>query len=279
MEEKKNKKYIIMIVILVILLLGSIGYIVYDKFIKEDEIVENNENQNNDSNNNNQDNESNNEEENKWSEEDIAIIRNDLHNIFDCTNGAKMCDELMWYTAMIPSIDENENYDFFELAAPFIMKYFHDFEFETASWYYGGIYLVSDQDLETFNEYFNINFNYEEYDGLYGFGTYENLIKECENTELYGDNCKYLEDYNKYANKGYKIAAIIGDGFGSHGTEFEIETITKNTYNDKYTVSVLVKPNELLEDIIDEKIEIHTKVEVEIVDEHPRYGSMMIESV
>ena len=40
---KENKKYVIVIVILVILLLGSIGYIVYDNFIKEDEIVENNE--------------------------------------------------------------------------------------------------------------------------------------------------------------------------------------------------------------------------------------------
>ena len=32
---------------------------------------------------------------------------------------------MMWYTVMIPSLDENEDYDFFEQAAPFIMKYFH----------------------------------------------------------------------------------------------------------------------------------------------------------
>ena len=43
MEEKKNKKYITIIVILIILLIGSVGYIVYNEFIKKGEIVENNE--------------------------------------------------------------------------------------------------------------------------------------------------------------------------------------------------------------------------------------------
>lgn len=74
LEEKKNKKYII--VILVILLLGSIGYIVYDNFIKEDEIVENNENQNN----NNQNNESTNEEENNLTEEELNKLGESLFN-------------------------------------------------------------------------------------------------------------------------------------------------------------------------------------------------------
>ena len=51
MEEKKNKSLIIIIVILVILLSCSVGYIVYDNFIKEDEVTENNDNQNNGGNN------------------------------------------------------------------------------------------------------------------------------------------------------------------------------------------------------------------------------------
>ena len=61
MKEKKNTKFIIIIVILIILLIGCVGYIVYDNFIKEDEVVENNENQNNNS--DNQDNEENNNNE------------------------------------------------------------------------------------------------------------------------------------------------------------------------------------------------------------------------
>ena len=276
MAENKNTKFIVIIIILVILLIGCVSYIVYDNFIKEDEIVENNSNNNQ----TNEENKQNDIEENDElsEEEEIAIIRNDLQNIFDCTNGDKMCDEMMWYTVMIPSLDENEDYDFFEQAAPFIMKYFHDLEFETASWYYGGIYLVSNQDLETFNEYFNINFNYEEYDGLYGFESYENLIKECENTDLYGENCKFLDSYNKYANKGYKIAAVIGDGFGSHGTTFEIEDIYK--YNDKYKADVLVSnKNSYIPGFeFNELKEIHTSVEIEIVNGHPRYGSMIVES-
>ena len=80
MEENKNKSLII-IVILVILLLGSIGYIVYDNFIKEDEVVENN-----DKNNNNQDNEQNNEEDEiqlPKEDEEVANIGRDL---FERTN-------------------------------------------------------------------------------------------------------------------------------------------------------------------------------------------------
>ena len=87
MEEKKNKSLIIIIVILVILLLGSIGYIVYDNFIKEDEVTENNDIQNNnnndnqDNNNDNQDNGGNNEEENdELSEEELERLGENLFN-------------------------------------------------------------------------------------------------------------------------------------------------------------------------------------------------------
>ena len=69
-EEKKNKKLYIIIAILTILLIDSVGYIVYNEFIKKDETIENNENTNTDK--NNQDNESNNEKENnKLSEEEL----------------------------------------------------------------------------------------------------------------------------------------------------------------------------------------------------------------
>ena len=73
MEEKKNKSLIVIIVILVILLFCSIGYIVYDNFIKEDEVVDNN-------NNDNQDNEQDNEEENELSEEEIDELGKSLFN-------------------------------------------------------------------------------------------------------------------------------------------------------------------------------------------------------
>ena len=87
MEEKKNKSLIIIIVILVILLSCSVGYIVYDNFIKEDEVTENNDIQNNnnndnqDNNNDNQDNGGNNEEENdELSEEELERLGENLFN-------------------------------------------------------------------------------------------------------------------------------------------------------------------------------------------------------
>ena len=81
MEEKKNKRLIIIIVILTILLLGSIGYIVYDNFIKEDEVVENN-----DKNNNNQDNEQNDEEDEIQLPEEDEEVANIGRDLFERTN-------------------------------------------------------------------------------------------------------------------------------------------------------------------------------------------------
>lgn len=78
MEEKKNTRFIVIIVILVILLSCCIGYIVYDNFIKEDEIVENN-----DKNNDNQNNEQNDNKEDKLSEEELDELGLEL---FDRTN-------------------------------------------------------------------------------------------------------------------------------------------------------------------------------------------------
>ena len=81
MEEKKNTKFIVIIVILVVLLSCCIGYIVYDNFIKEDEVVDNNQNNNND-NKDNQDTEQNNEadDEIQLPEEDkeVASLGRDL---------------------------------------------------------------------------------------------------------------------------------------------------------------------------------------------------------
>ena len=266
MEEKKNKSLII-IVILVILLLGSIGYIVYDNFIKEDEVVENN-----DKNNNNQDNEQNDNNEDKLSEEEeIAIIENELGKIFACTNADEMCVEYMWYSSMIPEItNEDLNYDFFELAAPYIMEGIYNQEYIGVPWEFGTVYLMSDEQEEEYKNFFDIDLTFEEYDGLFGFGSYDNLLEYCNGNA----DCEYLDNYNKYGNKGYKIAYAIGDGFGSHGTHFEIEDITKN--NDRYRADVLVTPNELWLNEDTKNIAIHTSVDVEVVDGHVKFGSMIV---
>ena len=83
MAEKKNTKFIVIIIILVILLIGCISYIVYDNFIKEDEITENNDKDNNNSNNEQN---NNNEEDNiqlPEEDEEVASIGRDL---FERTN-------------------------------------------------------------------------------------------------------------------------------------------------------------------------------------------------
>ena len=64
--EEKNTKFIVIIVILIILLSCCIGYIVYDNFIKEDEIVENNDKDNN--------------EENELTEEELNELGETLFN-------------------------------------------------------------------------------------------------------------------------------------------------------------------------------------------------------
>ena len=73
--EEKNTKFIVIIVILIILLSCCIGYIVYDNFIKEDEMVENN-----DKFNDNQGNEQNNSEDDKLSEEELNELGETLFN-------------------------------------------------------------------------------------------------------------------------------------------------------------------------------------------------------
>ncbi len=91
MEEKKNKGLYIVIIMLTILLICSLGYIVYNEFIKENETVENNENPNN----NNQDNESN-EEENNLTEEELNKLglelfsRTNIESISYITSGNYM---------------------------------------------------------------------------------------------------------------------------------------------------------------------------------------------
>lgn len=73
MEEKKNKGLYIVIIILTILLICSLGYIVYNEFIKENEIVENNEEK-----------EDNNLEDEQTKKEKISEnTLNDLNNIIE----------------------------------------------------------------------------------------------------------------------------------------------------------------------------------------------------
>ncbi len=271
MKEKKNTKFIIIIVILIILLIGCVGYIVYDTFIKEDEVVENNDNQNNNSDNQDNEENNNNEEDELSEEEEIAIIEDELGKIFTCTNGDDFCVEYMWYSVMIPDITNQDlNYDFFELAAPYIMEGVYNQEYINVNWQLGTVYLMTEGQEEEFSNYFDIDLTFDEYDGLYGFGSYDNLLESCSDDT----NCEYIDNYNKYGNKGYKIAYAVGDGFGSHGTHFEIEDITKN--NDKYKVDVLVTPDELWLNEETKNIAIHTSVDVEIVDGHCKFGSMIV---
>ena len=276
-EQKKNKKLYIIIAILTILLIGSVGYIVYNEFIKKDETIENNELNNNQEENNetnNEEEQKNNNEENKLSEEEeIAIIKKELGKIFSCTNGEEMCVEYMQYSTMLPEIDDEDlNYDFFKLAAPYIMEAIYNLNYINVDWLYGIVYLMTDNQEQKYSDYFDFDLMFDTYDGLYGFKNYEDMLEYCNNDI----NCTFINNYNNYKDKGYKIAYIVGDGFGSHGTDFKIETITKNANDDKYTVKVLVTPNEIWEEIIDEKIEIHTNVEVEIVNGHCKFGSMIV---
>ena len=83
MEGKKNTKFIVIIAIFVILLMGCVSYIVYDNFIKEDEIVNNNNQNNNDIQNDDQNNDE--DENNKLSEEELNKLGLEL---FSRTNTA-----------------------------------------------------------------------------------------------------------------------------------------------------------------------------------------------
>ena len=59
-----------------------------------------------------------------------------------------------------------------------------------------------------------------------------------------------------------------------HINNFEIEDITKN--NDRYRADVLVTPNELWLNEDTKNIAIHTSVDVEVVDGHVKFGSMIV---
>ena len=265
MEEKKNTKFIVIIVILVILLSCCIGYIVYDNFIKEDEIVENN-----DKNNDNQNNEQNDNKEDKLSEEEeIAIVENELGKIFACASEVTNSNEYCYLigNALQALLDSSKitEFDFFKELAPEIMQYKGLIEYiklpnnTLNSRYYC---LMTNEQEQLFSDYFNIDLKFIDYDGLSGFNSYDEMYEYCQ----FDDECIYVKNYNEYANKGYKLAYVEEQALGYRSISLSIVDVT-SLGNSVYEVNVKID--------IDNKIS-ETSTEVEVVDEHAKFGSMIV---
>lgn len=271
LEEKKNKKYIIVIVILVILLLGSIGYIVYDKFIKEDETVENNElnNQQEENDENDTEEEQNNNEENKLSEEEkIAIIKKELGDIFDYINDTKEAnffeDEDNGYlnACMLLGTDIYEPIeDIFEIIGPLIMDCYYNHDYLGFTEELGGGALLTDEQIADYDNYFETEFH---------FSTFTPINPSYYQSSGYSEWYEIIKkEYELYNGKNYKIAYTYGDGFGVNPNIFEIVDIYKK--NDKYIVETKITMNEYNNTNI-----YNGKIEVEIVDGHSKFGTFKI---
>ncbi|HIU11636.1 MAG TPA: hypothetical protein IAB65_02935 [Candidatus Onthocola stercorigallinarum] len=275
MEEKKNKSLIIIIVILIILLIGSIGYIVYDNFIKEDEVVENNDNQNNND-NNNQDNEPNNEEDetNELSEEDeIAIIEDELGAIFSYINSevdtSYFESENDWYlnSCMLLGTDMyKESDDVFQDIGPLIMDCYYDYDYPGFTNNLGGGALITDEQIADYKNYFESNFNFKTFTPL-NPNDFQPQGEEGTVANEWYERIK--AEYDLYNNKNYKIAYEYGDGFGVNPDKFEIIDIYPSGAD--YTAKVMVTMNDY------EGTRIYnSEIKVQIIDGHCKFGIFKI---
>ena len=269
MEEKKNKKYIVIIVILIILLIGSVGYIVYDNFIKEDEIVNNNNQDNNDD---IQDIEQNNDEDenNKLGEEEeIALVEDELSKIFACASDITSSDEYCCligdrFQGLLDSSSITE-FDFFKELAPEIMQYKGLVEYIKLPNYTINTHyycLMTDKQEQLFSDYFNIDLEFEDYDGLSGFNSYDEMYEYCE----HDDECMYVKNYNEYANKGYKLAYVEAKALGYRPASISIVDVT-SLGNSTYEVNVKVDVDNKISEIL---------TETEVVDGNVKLGSMIV---
>ncbi len=289
MGEKKNKKYIIVIVILVILLLGNIGYIVYDNFIKEDEITKNI--------NNNQENQEKIEETDEQekqnydnfdynikvdlnkilpNDENATIIKKDLQKIFDCASNIDVyqnCDEYDEcehdYCYLIKNqvlmLESQNSFNFFKELAPYIMQYNGLIEYiklpnYTVNAHY--YYIMTPEQAQLFPNYFDIDFDFEDYNGLSGFYSYDDMWDYCHNE----NDCIYYINYNLYANKGYKLATVEWTATGYYPFKIGI-TNMKLLSDGNYEVSArAIKYNKIVD----------VSFNVQIFEKHPKYGNLII---
>lgn len=293
MEEKKNKRLYIVIVILTILLLCSIGYIIYNVFIKEDEIIENiNGNQGkNERNDDNEEQKNNNEGENYDNfdydikvdlnnilpnDENATIIKKDLQKIFDCASNIDIYQDCNEYDEcehdycyliknQILTLENQNSINFFKELAPYIMQYKGLIEYIKLPNYIANVhyyYIMTSEQEQLFSSYFDIDFYFNEYNGLSGFNSYDDMMDYCHNEK----DCIYYINYNLYANKGYKLAAVEWPATGYYPFKIGI-TNMKLLSDENYEVSVrAIKYNKIVD----------VSFNVQMVEKHPKYGSLII---
>ena len=205
--------------------------------------------------------------------EEIAIIKKELGDIFDYINYNKQVnyfqDEENGYLSacMLLGTDMyGPTEDIFKTIGPLIMDCYYGHDYLGFTEEIGGGALLTDEQIADYDNYFETEFHFPTFTPV-SPSYYESL----EYSEIIADEWyeKIKREYELYNGKNYKIAYIYGDGFGVNPNIFEIVDIYKK--NDKYIVETKITMNEYNNTNI-----YNSKIEVEIVDGHSKFGTFKI---